>query len=161
VVLGRVRAPYGVRGWLSVQPLTETVDGMLGYERWWLGPGAGWQPRRLLEGRVHRGGLVARLEGIEDRDAAAGVRGWRIAVPRSQLPPPPPGEYYWSDLLGLRVENLQGEYLGRVAEIFATGANDVLVVRAERERLIPFIEPVLVRAELEQDRLVVDWHTDY
>ena len=160
-MLGRVRAPYGVRGWLVVQPLTDAVDGLLGFESWWLGAGTHWQPHRLLEGRVHRGGLVARVEGLEDRDAASGVRGAQVAVPRSQLPPPPEGQYYWSDLIGLRVENAQGEHLGVVAEIFATGANDVLVVRGERERLIPFIEPVLVSVDLGAGRLVVDWQADY
>lgn len=156
-----MRAPYGVRGWLVVQPLTEAVDGLLGFESWWLGAGTRWQAHRLLEGRVHRDGLVARLEGIQDRDAAFGVRGAQVAVPRSQLPPPPEGQYYWSDLIGLRVENAQGEHLGEVAEIFATGANDVLVVRGERERLIPFIESVLLSVDLGADRLVVDWQADY
>jgi 16S rRNA processing protein RimM len=115
----------------------------------------------LLEGRVHRNALVARIDGLGDRNEAAALRGWQIAVPRSKLPPPPAGQYYWTDLVGLWVENCQGEDLGKVAEIFSTGANDVVVVRGERERLIPLIEPVLVKVELERSRLVVDWGADY
>ena len=85
----------------------------------------------------------------------------RIAVPRSELPPLPEGEYYWQDLLGLRVVNCEGVELGEVAEIFATGANDVLVVRGERERLIPFVEPVVVKVDIEASRLTLDWGADY
>ncbi len=159
--MGRVLAPYGVRGWISLRPLTEALDGLLGYERWWLGPGGDWRVCRLLEGRVHRNALVAHIDGFGDRDEAAAIRGWQVAIPRSALPPAPAGQYYWSDLVGLCVVNCQGEDLGRVAEIFSTGANDVVVVRGERERLIPFIEPVLVKVELARARLVVDWGADY
>ena len=161
VVMGRVLAPYGVRGWISVQPLTEALDGLLGYECWWLGQGCDWHERRLLEGRVHRNALVARMDGLGDRNDAAALRGWQVAVPRSKLPPPPAGQYYWTDLVGLCVENCQGEDLGKVAEIFSTGANDVVVVRGERDRLIPLIESVIVKVELERSRLVVDWGADY
>lgn len=159
--MGRILAPYGVRGWITVRPLTEALDGLLNYRCWWLGQGRDWQQRRLLEGRVHRDTLIVRMDGLGGREEAARLRGLQVAVPRSELPPPPAGQYYWSDLVGLCVENCQGEDLGRVAEIFSTGANDVVVVRGERERLIPFIEPVLVKVELERSRLVVDWGMDY
>lgn len=159
--MGRLRAPFGVRGWLKVQPFTETTDGLLGYRRWWIAPRDDWQQYELLEGRIQGTELVVRLQGIADRDQAAAMRGWQVAVRRSDLPPPAEGEYYWSDLIGLDVVNLQGERLGQVAEVFATGANDVIVVRGERERLIPFVEPMLVSVELEQSRVVVDWGMDY
>ena len=159
--MGRVLAPYGVRGWLRVEPQTETPDGLLGYRTWWIGRNADWQQHRVVEGRIHGSGLVVRLEGFADRDAVASIAGSSIAVPRSELPPAPEGEYYWCDLVGLTVVNQQGETLGRVEEIFATGANDVLVVRGERERLIPFIETVVERVELENSRLQVDWNSDY
>jgi 16S rRNA processing protein RimM len=161
VVMGRVGAPYGVSGWIKVQTLTEVVDSLLGYPCWWLGHGDDWRKYKLLEGRVHGTGLVARIAGIADRNAAAQIRGQSIALRRVELPPPPDGEYYWADLIGLSVVNLQGENLGQVAEIFSTGASDVVIVRGERERLIPFVAPVLVQVELERERLVVDWGVDY
>jgi 16S rRNA processing protein RimM len=159
--MGRILAPYGVRGWLKVQPLTEAADGLLGYSNWWLGQEGDWRSYRLVEGHVHGAQLAVCLDGIADREKAAALRGQRIAVPRSQLPVAAEGEYYWSDLLGLTVVNLQGEDLGQVAEVFATGANDVLVVRGERERLIPFVGHVVVQVELEKSRLLVDWGLDY
>jgi 16S rRNA processing protein RimM len=161
VVMGRVIAPYGVRGWIRVRPLTEAPAGLLDYKHWWLGQDEARRCCRLIDGRIHQDGLVACIEGVANREVAAQMRGWPIAVTRAELPLAPPGQYYWSDLVGLAVVNRGGEALGRVAEIFATGANDVLVVRGERERLIPFIAPVLVSVELENARLVVDWGMDY
>lgn len=159
--MGRVAAPYGVRGWIKVQTLTESVGGLLDYGSWWIDADGEWRKWRLLEGRVHGSGLVARIEGIADRTEAAQLCGAPIAVPRAELPAPPSGEYYWADLMGLAVVNRQGEALGRVAEIFSTGAHDVVVVRGDRERLIPFVEPVLLEVDLAAARLVVDWGLDY
>jgi 16S rRNA processing protein RimM len=159
--MGRILAPYGVRGWVKVQPLTEAPDGLLGYGTWWLGQDGDWHAHRMAEGHVHGAHLVVRLGDIADREKAAALRGQRIAVPRSHLPAAAEGEYYWTDLLGLTVVNLQGEDLGRVAEIFATGANDVLVVQGERERLIPFVGHVVVEVELEKSRVLVDWGAHY
>src|SRR5690606_33020926 len=86
-------------------------------------------------------GIVIQLPGVEDRDAAESLRGAEIFVPRGALPPPAPGEYYWVDLEGLRVRNTDGADFGVVSHLFSTGANDVLVARGERERMIPFLWP--------------------
>ena len=159
--MGRIGTPYGVRGWMKVQTLTESVDGLLGYGSWWIDVDGKWCVRRLLEGRVHGNALLARIEGIADRSEAARLRGAPVAVPRSELPAPPSGQYYWTDLVGLSVFNREGDALGRIAEIFTTGAHDVIVVRGDRERLIPFVEPVLLEVDLAASRLVVDWGLDY
>jgi 16S rRNA processing protein RimM len=84
-----------------------------------------------------------------------------IAVPRSAFPPPAEGEYYWADLVGLKVVNLQGVELGRVEEVLQTGANDVLVLQGERERLLPFIADVIRRVDLAAGLISVDWGEDY
>jgi 16S rRNA processing protein RimM len=160
--MGRVLAPYGVRGWLKVRPETEQLESLLSYRTWRLSAEGGWHDYRLAEGRVHGGSaLVARLEGVDDRDQAAKLQGARIVVPRSALPPAPQGEYYWADLIGLRVVNCDGIELGVVDEVFATGANDVLVVRAERERLIPFVQSVVIEVDLQASRMKVDWGPEY
>jgi 16S rRNA processing protein RimM len=162
VIMGRILAPYGVRGWIRVQPQTEALDGLLAYRQWWLQRGDDeWSEQRLAEGRVHGSALIVRFEGIDDRDQAASFAGTRIAVPRSALPPAQQGEYYWCDLVGLTVVNLQGEVLGEVAEIFATGANDVLVVRGERERLIPFVAAAVEQVDVRTRTVLVDWASDY
>jgi 16S rRNA processing protein RimM len=160
--MGCVLAPYGVRGWIKVRPETEQPESLLSYRSWRLTDDGGWRDYRLAEGRVHAGHvLLARLEGIEDRDQAARLRNMQICVPRSALPPAPEGEYYWADLIGLAVVNREGLELGVVDEVFATGANDVLVVRGDRERLIPFIESVVVEVDLSRSRLSVDWGAEY
>lgn len=159
--MGRILAPYGVRGWVKIRPYTEAPDGLLGYARWWVGNEGAWQPHALKAGREHGELLVAQLEGIEDRDRAAALRGLDIAVGRDELPPAPEGEYYWADLVGLAVVNSAGVDFGHVAEVFETGANDVLVVRGDRERLIPMIAAAVVEVDLAGGVLRVDWDADF
>lgn len=161
VVMGYVAAPFGVRGWIRVHAYTEAGDGLLDYPVWWLGKPGAWRECAVLESEVHSKSLVVRLEGCDDRDAAAALRGSLIAVPRESLPPAGADEYYWSDLIGLRVVNTQGQDLGRVEKLLETGANDVLVVQGERERLIPFVAPFVLDVDLAAGRIRVDWDADY
>jgi 16S rRNA processing protein RimM len=104
---------------------------------------------------------VAQLLGCEDRDAATALRGKEVAVPRAALPAAKENEFYWADLFGLKVVNVVGEELGVVVRIFETGANDVLVVRGERERLIPFVAAVIQKVDLASGIIRVDWGADY
>lgn len=159
--MGRVLAPYGVQGWIKVKPFTERIEGLLAYPIWWLGWGEAWETHELIEGRVQGDALLARLAGFEQREQAAAARGKSVAVARQALPPPEDGRYYWADLIGLSVVSTSGQSYGELAEIFTTGANDVLVVRGERERLIPFIDSVVVSVDLQARRMVVDWGADY
>jgi 16S rRNA processing protein RimM len=112
---------------------------------------------------LRRGKLAALVEGVDDRDVAATLAGAEIYVERAQLPAPADGEYYWVDLEGLAVANADGVELGRVERVFATGANDVLVVRDhERERLIPFVQGDFVKAvDIDAGRIIVDWDADF
>jgi 16S rRNA processing protein RimM len=162
VVMGRIIAPFGVKGWVKIQPLTEAAKNLLAYSRWWLGRGAEWRECEVAEGKVHSEDLVvARLEGCADRDAAVAFRGSDIAVPRSQLPKARPGEYYWADLIGLSVVNTAAQVLGRIEGVMQTGANDVLIVQGERERLIPFIADVIREVDLAAGVVRVDWSAEY
>lgn len=158
LVLGRISGVYGVRGWVRVFSETEPRDNILRYSPW-LVDGA---PCAVAEGRVHGKGLVVRLAGCDDRDQAAALVGREIAVRRDQLPPPRPDEFYWADLEGLAVETVAGVALGRVSHLFATGANDVLVVSGERERLLPFVWDAVVRdVDFAAGRIEVDWDPDF
>jgi 16S rRNA processing protein RimM len=162
VVLGRVSGVYGVRGWVKLVSDTEPREGILHYSPWYLSEGVGWRPLRPVESRPHGKGLIARLERCADRDQAAALVGSEIAVRREQLPALEPDDYYWSDLEGLRVENREGRDLGRVSHLFETGANDVLVVVGERERLIPYLwGQVVLRVDLATGSMVVDWDADF
>ena len=102
------------------------------------------------------------MPGIADKDAADALRGTEVLVPRSALPPPAPGEYYWVDLEGLRVVNLEGADFGTVSHLFSTGANDVLVAHGERERMLPFVQPDVIRSiDFEAGVVTVDWDADF
>lgn len=158
VVLGRIAALYGVRGWVKVFSHTEPRDNILRYQPWQVNIKGAWQTLPLVEGRAHNQGIVAHLEGYKDRDAARVLLGCDIAVRAGQLAQLPTGEYYWSELIGLEVTTVAGESLGIVSSLLETGANDVLVVQGERERLIPYLpEQVIRQVDKENKRIVVDW----
>ncbi|HSH28449.1 MAG TPA: ribosome maturation factor RimM [Thiohalobacter sp.] len=162
VVLGRVSGLFGVRGWVKVYSHTEPRENIASYRRWYLQREGDWHPVRVEQGRRHGKGVVVKLAGVEDRDRAAALIGCDIAIDRDQLPPLPPGEYYWTDLEGLRVVTLEGTELGRVSHLFATGANDVMVVTGERERLLPFVQPDIIRrVDPEQGLIEVDWDPEF
>jgi 16S rRNA processing protein RimM len=137
------------------------AENLLRYRSWWLGNSERWEEQEVTQSRVHGAAILAQLAGCEDRDTAAALRGKRVAVPRSALPAAGENEYYWTDLLGLKVANVPGEELGVVVRILETGANDVLVVSGERERLIPFIAEVLREVDLANGIIRVDWGADY
>lgn len=160
ILVGRITGVYGVRGWVKVVSDTDPPESLLGYTPWLLGPDA--ITRGLREGKRHGKGLVALLEGCEDRDQAAGLVGQDIAVRRSQLPPPSADELYWIDLEGLEVVTVDGVGLGSIDHLFATGANDVIVVTGDRERLLPFIWGDVVKdVDFEQRRMLVDWDPSF
>ena len=115
-----------------------------------------------MEARQHGKGVVARLADCIDRDQAQALTGREIGIARDELPAAQPGEYYWHDLQGLSVVTLAGEPLGTVDHLLETGANDVLVVEGERERLIPFVmDQVIVRVDLDKGEIQVDWDKDF
>jgi 16S rRNA processing protein RimM len=162
VILGRVSGVFGVRGWVRVFSHTTPRDGILRYSPWHLRRGERWVRYQPLDGAAHGKGLVVRLQGCEDRDQAAALRGAEIAVRRDQLPDPGPDEFYWSDLEGLEVRTRDGVVLGRLDYLFETGANDVMVVRGERERLIPYLWGQVVDSVDLTDRvMVVDWDPEF
>lgn len=162
VTVGKVAGLYGVRGWVKVYSHTEPRDNILKYSPWHLRLRDERWTMEVLEGRRHGKGIVASLTGCEDRDAARRLLGADIRVARSQLPPLAPDDYYWIDLVGLRVVNRDGVELGRVDHLLETGANDVLVVQGDRERLIPYVPAdVVLQVDLQDGVLRVDWDADF
>ncbi len=157
VRLGRISGVFGVRGWVKVHSDTVPPDNILRYRRWHLERGDRWEARKLVDGRRHGKGIVARLDGCDDRDQAALLVGVNVAVPRDELPAAAEGEYYWADLEGLRVCTLDGLELGRIDHLFETGSNDVMVVKGDRERLLPFTDTVVCEVDLPNGLLIVDW----
>lgn len=161
VILGRIVGLFGVRGWVKVHSYTEPREAVLDYRDWLLSREGAWEPIEVAEGRQHGKGIVVRLQGIEDRDAAAELLGSEIGVDRDTLPEAGDGQYYWADLEGLTVVRKDGTELGKVAYLMATGANDVLVVDGPVERLIPFVpETVILDVDLAAGVIRVDWEWD-
>lgn len=160
-MMGRIAAPFGVKGWIKVQPLTAEIRSLLDYRTWWIGGEGGWQEHAVVAGRAQGQAVLARLEGCVDRETAASLKGKSVAVPRAALPAAGAEEYYWADLIGLRVVNAAEQDLGCVTAVMQTGANDVLVVGNGRERLIPFIASVIRNVDPSAGVIKVDWGADY
>jgi len=165
VTMGRVVAPYGIKGWIKIQPFTQQPRDLLDYPKWQVGRENTWQDWAVESAKVHGAVVVAQLAGMTDREQAAGLQGMRIAVLREDFPEPAADEIYWADLIGLKVVNVAGETLGKVSSVFETGANDVLVVEGgmegERERLLPYIASVIRQVDAASGTITVDWGADY
>lgn len=162
VPMGYVAGSFGVHGWLKVVAETEYADSLLDFDCWWLGREGAWRAYRLVEGAIASKHLHVQLEGLGTREAAHALKGSTIAVPRSLLPEPGEGEYYWADLIGMAVCNRAGEKLGDVRSLMNTGAHDVLVVSdGAHERLIPFVGPVVDGVNTVDRVILVDWGLDY
>ncbi len=161
--MGRVIAALGIKGWVKVKAFTEVADGLVDYPVWWLEHKSGWTPVAVEDTALSNKGLGALLKGVTDRNAAERLRGTNIGLPREQLPQLDKDEIYWIDLIGLAVRNAKSESLGTIDNLLETGANDVLVVKAEdgTERLIPFIPQVVLNVDRENRLVTVDWELDY
>ena len=163
ILVGRFVGAFGVRGEVKLESFTDPKDAVLRYQPWLLCDAQGRE--RVVEGargRETSKGIVASIAEVQDRDAADALRGTEIWVAREALPPPQPGEYYWVDLEGLRVQNLQGADFGVVSHLFSTGANDVVVVQGERERMIPFVVPEYIAAiDFDARTITVDWEAGF
>ena len=159
--MGRIVGPFGIKGWVKLLPITGEPASLLDYASWWIEGESGWNASKVEKSQLHGQEVVAKLAGCDDRDAAARYRGRNIAIARSEFPAAGENEFYWADLVGLKVVNREGVDLGSIIRIFETGANDVLVVEGDRERLIPFTEQVVQSVDLAGRMMRVDWGADY
>lgn len=140
---------------------TEPREAVLKYKGLLLGRNGDWQSIKVAEGQRHGKTVILRLEGVDDREQAAALIGTEIGAMRSELPEPEDGHYYWLDLIGLKVVHRDGTELGTIKDMLETGANDVMVVEGEQERLIPFIKGrVVINVDLQEKRVDVDWEWD-
>ena len=160
-MLGCIAGPYGTHGWVKVHSSTEPPENIIRYTPWQIDRDGRWFRIDVAEGRVQGRGVIVRLDGCRNRGDASDYRGCAIAVDRSRLPEVEDGEFYWADLVGLRVATLSGVDLGEVERMMETGANDVMVVQGDIERLIPFLPGTVVKSvDIEKGAIVVDWHLD-
>ena len=163
VTLGRISGAHGIQGWVKVHSETSPRENVVQYSPWELRWPGRCERYEVKAGRQQGKAVVAKLEGCNDRNAAEALVGAEIVIPRSRLPKTTgPGEHYWTDLEGLQVRTIDGVELGRIDHLFETGANDVIVVQGERERLIPYIwEQVVREVDLDAGVMLVDWDPDF
>ena len=159
--MGRVAAPFGIKGWVKVQVFSDDPGTLMDFESWRIGRGSEHRLYRVETVQDHSNTLVAKLNGIDDRDAAFALRGQEISVERSHLAPPADDEFYWSDLIGLKAVNREGIELGTVSSLMESGAHDLLVVKGAREYLIPFVAAFVGKVDVAGGRIEVDWGEDY
>ena len=181
VELGRILDAWGIKGWVRIQPHSADTSALFESPDWYLQPPearfargfsafSGHVQGHVAEIKAHSDGIVARLDGVDDRSTAEALKGVRISVPRSAFPAAAEGEYYWIDLIGLDVVNREGVHLGVVRDLMPTGPNSVLVMEytetvdgAEKtaERLVPFVAAYIDDVDLKARRITADWQTDY
>ena len=159
--MGRVAGSYGVRGWMKVVPGGGVLETLAGTTEWWIGSRA----YRVVEAKVHSGKVVAKLEGIENREQALKLKGFEVSVRREALPQADEGHYYLADLVGLQVRSVGGEALGKVKRFFTNGAQDVMEVAGsgsnERTRLIPWVSAIVKDVDLERGEIAVEWSAEW
>jgi 16S rRNA processing protein RimM len=172
VQVGFVSGAYGITGGIRVRPFSDDADALLHAKTWWLDK-PGLHEVSVRRAKLHGGDVVTQLGELADRDLAEALKGAGVYIPRSQFPVLEDDEFYWSDLIGLAVENLQGESLGAVVDMMSNGPQSILRVAAvggaepgeaesaAQERLIPFVEQFIIKVDKEAKKITVDWGLDY
>ena len=197
VELGKVVGVWGVKGWIKLHSFTRNRADIAQYKTWWLQAAnlkrtAGeiskaaesqFIPVKVLSCREQGKGVVAQLEGVNDPDQAIALNGHSIWVKQADLPALPTGQFYWQQLIGLRVSNTMSQDLGTIESVLETGANDVLVIKAAEsdllaegshiqaaegsqvaqvaEILVPYADEIIQEIDIEQGTMIVDWDPSY
>lgn len=171
LVVGQLAGVFGVKGWIKVRSFTQPEENILNYGPWRLKTPAGVRDVEVDSYNIRPQGLVVHFKGIDDRDVAAQLGRAEIVVDKAELPPLPQGEYYWHQLVGLKVIAKAADselWLGTIADMMETGANDVMVVRPtegsidDRERLIPYVPGLyVVGVDLASGEIRVDWDPEF
>ena len=161
VIIGSFGKPFGINGWIKVNSFTAPRNNILNFNPWLIQVNDGWEKIHLEDSKENINNILVKLSGCTTVETVCNFANAKIGIWRKQLPQLPANEYYWIDLIGLQVLNLQGVELGVVQELIATGANDVLVIIGRRRRLIPYVTQVITRVDLEKKIMHVDWEEDF
>ncbi len=160
--LGNISGVFGVKGWLKVYANTDKKENILSYQPWYIERNKVRQAVKLKAGKPHGKTIIVQLDGVDDRNEAELWVGSDIYMKSDQLPKLAKDEYYWSDLIGLQVVSTDGVVFGVIDQMLETGANDVIVVKGDRERLIPYVtEQVVKSIDLDKQQMLVDWDADF
>ncbi len=171
VQVGYVSGAYGVAGGIRVTPFSNDADALLSVKTWWFDK-PNLRDVSVRQVKLHGGDVVAQLVGVVGRDAAEALKGASVQIPRSLFPALSADEFYWSDLIGLTVQNLQGECLGQVTDMMSNGPQSILRIapvgyplgtdsEPAPERLIPFVGQFVINVDQAAKTITVDWGLDY
>ncbi len=159
---GKVSGVFGIKGWIKVFSFTDPRDNILKYSPWILVKNSDSKTVKIIAGKLQGGSVIVQLDGFDSRNLAETLIGYDIMINQKQLPETQAGEFYWSDLIGLEVTNLQGIILGKVESLMETGANDVLIIQGDRERAVPFLQgQTIVNIDLAEGCMLVDWDAEF
>lgn len=167
-VLGKITTAFGIKGWVKVHSYTDPMTNLLEYPTWHIFVDGQWKEFKVLQGKPQGKGLVASLNGINDRDLALALSQSEIGVPEAQLPELEEDEHYWFQLIGLKVVNTEDVLLGQVKELYDSGGgNEVLAIQPcegsvdKQQRLMPFVEQYVLEVDLDAGLVQVDWDPDF
>ena len=162
ISVGKISGVFGIKGWVKVFSFTDPRENILTYSPWLLKKNDETKTIAIVDGQLQGKTIVAQLAGIDNRNQAESLMGWDIFINSEQLPKTAKDEYYWSDLIGLTVETIDGVQFGVVDSLLETGANDVLIVQGERERVIPFLQgQTIISVDLDAGKITVDWDPEF
>lgn len=162
IIIGKFGAPFSVRGWIKLHSYTDPITNFLNYSTLYVERHNNWQPLKIVEGKVHGEFLVVKIAGFDDRDEVRQFTNCVVGVDRELLAELPENEFYWEDLLGLDVENLDGIKFGKITQMLATGSNDIMQVETkDKRRMIPYTSDAVKKVDLNAKKVIVDWDPEF
>lgn len=162
VVMGRIGGSFGIKGWLKLQVFSEEIDTLGKYKNWYLSNDEkNWKLTKVEQYKISTNKVSVKFYDVDDRTTSDPYKGYLVGVPRDSLPKLKENEYYWNDLIGYKVINLQDILLGQVDTFLETGANDVMVVEGTKQRLIPYTPSTIIKIDKKQQKIAVDWDENF
>ncbi|MBT3826773.1 MAG: ribosome maturation factor RimM [Nitrosomonadales bacterium] len=162
LVMGQLVGSFGIKGWLKVKVFTEKVETLEDYKEWFISSDEkNWSKIRVENVKINQNRMMVKFEEIDDRTSADGYRKYWVGILKESLPKLDGNEFYWNDLIGCEVQNINGFLFGTVSGFIETGANDVLVVEGEKQRLIPYTKMTVKKIELKRQQIIVDWDESF
>ena len=162
IVMAKLSSPYGVKGWVKIFSFTEKLDSLLAYKKFFLSKDQkNWLEKEVKEIKLHGKSIIVKFLEIDSRSEAENLKNYLIGVSKDLLPKLNKGQYYWNELIGFEVLNLKNISFGNVATFIETGANDVIVVRGDKERLIPYTSNTVLKVDTGGEKIIVDWDEEF
>jgi len=161
IIIGKFGKTFGVRGWITVHSFADPKESIVNFRPWLLKKNSQWQEIAIEANKIQHQNTIVKLQGIDDIDAAKFFTNKEIFIDRELLPKLSTNEYYWNDLIGLKVINHANEELGTVETIFNSGASDILVVTGKKKHLIPYVKNYILNTDIKRKIITTDWDKNF